>query len=60
MLLALLILSTLMTSCATNRATFVYGKDGADLIDGCPSDPKGKMWMTFDYAKKHYHLENHK
>ncbi len=60
MLIALLILSTLMISCVSSPPTFKVGIDGDDLIHGCPSDPKGKMWMTFEYAKKYYHWKNHR
>lgn len=61
MLTVLLISSGLMTSCATSKVeTFIIGVDGDDLAKGCPSDLKGKMWITNSYAKQHYHLENHK
>lgn len=56
-----MILCVSMTSCTINKPpTLIEGKDGDDLSKGCPVDLKGKMWMTYDYARKYYHWVNHK
>lgn len=60
-LILLMILCGLTTSCTINRPpTLIEGKDGDDLIKGCPSKVNDKMWMTYDYANRYYHWKNHK
>ncbi len=62
-----MILCVSMTSCATNRPpTLIEGKDGGDI--GKIKEPpvnweewsKGKMWMTYEYARRYYHWKNNK
>jgi hypothetical protein len=50
-----------VASCATsNPPVAIKGSDFDDLKNGCPAVTGDKMWMTYDYAKRYFHWENHK